>query len=131
MSERARARMAANPDFADGVPHSMLADQGDPGVVRVWCTECGLPDAPTGGWLEPTPPCPRCGSTWRWRGRISDLDGTATGAPDDGTCRDCYEWRRYPNGQEHFGWIWWATCEGRWGGCGHEHHNGEIALATA
>ena len=43
--------------------------------------------------------------------------------PDDGTCRKCYEWRRYPPGQEHFGYAWWRTCPD-WCEC--EHHKNEI-----
>jgi hypothetical protein len=45
--------------------------------------------------------------------------------PDDDTCRECYEWRRYPPGQEHFGWAWWRKC----GRCDHEHHKNEVWLA--
>jgi hypothetical protein len=47
-------------------------------------------------------------------------------APEDGTCRECFEWRRFPDGQEHFGFAWWRTC-GR--DCGHEHHKDEEWVA--
>ena len=89
---------------------------------------CGLPDAlqPEDRWLGPPVPCPRCGSTWQWYGRIADRDGTATGPPE-GQCLDCYDWCRYPPGQEHFGWAWWCTCG--LSGCGHEHHRTEVWLA--
>ncbi len=47
--------------------------------------------------------------------------------PDDGTCTECFEWRRYPPGQEHFGFAWWRTCHG----CDHKHHEDEVWLAAA
>lgn len=108
------------------VLHGELAP-GMEDVPREWCTMCGLPDAPTGSGppdYKPTPPCPRCGSTWRWYGRIADRDGTATGPPDDGECRCCDEWRRYPGRQAHFGWGWWRVST-----CDHEHHKKEVWYA--
>ena len=95
-------------------------------IPRDWCTSCGLPDAPQSGKWDPPVPCPRCGSTWQWYGRIADRDGTAAYPPDDGTCRECYQWRRYRPGQEHFGWAWWRTCDH---GCGCTHHADEVWLA--
>ena len=44
--------------------------------------------------------------------------------PDD--CGECYEWQRYPRGQEHFGWHWVRTCGP---GCQHAHHEGDVWLA--
>lgn len=44
-------------------------------------------------------------------------------APDDGTCTECFEWRRYPPGQEHFGFAWFKICGGL---CEHEHHDHEV-----
>ena len=99
---------------------------GTPDTARWWCTSCGLPDAPVAGKFDADPPCPRCGSPWRWHGRLADRDGTAAGPPDDGLCPACYEWRRYGGGQEHFGWAWWRTCASD---CGCEHHAGEVWLA--
>jgi len=46
--------------------------------------------------------------------------------PDDAACRLCYEWRRYPAGQEHFGWSWWRICSH---GCPCEHHKDEVWIA--
>jgi hypothetical protein len=133
MSAAAKVRQAAG-EPGSGIPSVLHADPGDPDVVRRWCTDCGLPDAPVGGWREPDPPCPRCGSVWRWRGRISDLNGTATGPPDDGLCLECFKWRRYGPGQEHFGWAWWRCCGpglGTGERCAHEHHKDEVWLASA
>ena len=42
------------------------------------------------------------------------------------TCRDCYEWRRYPIGQRHFGFAFWKRCH--WD-CGHSHHADEMWMA--
>jgi hypothetical protein len=49
--------------------------------------------------------------------------------PDDGTCRDCYEWRYYPVGQRHFGQAWWRTCEHDGSRCDHPHHLEEVWIA--
>jgi hypothetical protein len=153
MSQRAKARMAAEeakqravlvaeglanpyPDIpevlAGGLP------DGAEDVPRTWCTTCGLADAPEPGPFdrEASPACPRCGSWWRWYGRIADRDGTAT-SPPTGECTDCFEWRRYPGGQAHFGWGWWMICrsisayeeEERLCKFGHDHHDGEVWLA--
>jgi hypothetical protein len=46
--------------------------------------------------------------------------------PEDGTCRRCYQWRRYPPGQEHFGYAWWRICPH---GCDCAHHADEIWIA--
>jgi hypothetical protein len=132
--ERARRQTA---DTQWDIPVVLRADDvSDPGTVRHWCTGCGLPDPPVKEWNEwPPPPCPRCGSGWRWQGRHCDLDGTAAGPPDDGTCRECFAWRRYGSGQEHFGWAWWMICQrsgfGATTGCNHAHHDGEVWLASA
>jgi hypothetical protein len=123
-AERRQTAEAREP----GIP-SVLAGTlppGEPDIAREWCTSCGLPDAPVTSKFEPDTPCPRCGSTWRWYGRLSDRDGAAAGPPDDGTCLTCYEWRRYPSGQEHFGWAWWRTCAH---GCACAHHADEVWLA--
>lgn len=134
MSQRAAARQQ-RADAEPGIPSVLHADPGDPDVVRDWCTDCGLPAAPAGGWCGLSPPCPRCGSEWRWHGRIGDLDGTAAGPPDEGLCADCFGWRRYGPGQEHFGWAWWRTCDsGGWrpgDGCQHGHHKDEVWMASA
>lgn len=47
-------------------------------------------------------------------------------AAADATCRDCYEWRRYPLGQRHFGFAWWRRCDNS---CTHPHHADEIWIA--
>jgi hypothetical protein len=48
--------------------------------------------------------------------------------PDqDGTCRLCYEWRRFPPGQRHFGYAWWRMCPST---CGCAHHAGETWMAA-
>lgn len=47
------------------------------------------------------------------------------GPPPSG-CGECYEWRRYPHGQEHFGWHWVRACGH---GCEHAHHVDEVWLA--
>jgi hypothetical protein len=135
-SDRDGLRLVRDGVFSAWVPARLLADPlpaGVPDVPRYWCTMCGLPDAPVAGTL-----CPRCGSEWwRWYGRIADLVAAASGgvaAPPDGECSDCYQWRRYPPGQEHFGWQWWMICDnGRlgYGTCQHEHHRDEIWLAAA
>lgn len=113
------------PDIPTVLPGEL--PQGQPDIAREWCTSCGLADAPTWGKFDEAVPCPQCGSWWRWYGRLADRDGTADGPPDDGTCRECFEWRRYPGIQEHFGWAWWRTCQH---GCGHEHHRAELWLAS-
>jgi hypothetical protein len=48
--------------------------------------------------------------------------------PDDGICRLCYEWRRYPVGQRHFGFSWWRTC--KLDHCSCEHHKTVVWMAT-
>jgi hypothetical protein len=133
MSERARAR-------ADAVaPPGQRSDQraiptylnaelpaGDADLhPRYWCSWCGLADPPQSDHvMEPRPPCPRCGSEWQWFGRIADRDGTATDAPlTESGCPTCYEWRRFPGGQKHFGWVWWKLCDWE---CPHAHHRGEV-----
>jgi hypothetical protein len=45
--------------------------------------------------------------------------------PDDGTCRECYAWRRFPPPQRHFGYVWVLLC----GGCDHAHHQDEVWMA--
>jgi hypothetical protein len=128
MAERAKARSLVI-HYEDGIPVFLAGflPDGEPDNLRHWCTSCGLPDVPQNpdryglGW-----PCPRCGSGWQWYGRIADRDGTATGPPEDGICHECYQWRRYPSGQEHFGWAWWRTCDH---GCGCAHHADEVWLA--
>lgn len=45
------------------------------------------------------------------------------GEPGGDLCQECFEWRPYPPGQEHFGWAWWRTCEP---GCAHAHHEAEV-----
>lgn len=47
--------------------------------------------------------------------------------PDDGTCRDCYEWRYFPRIQRHFGQAWWLICDMKT--CPHEHHKDEVWMA--
>jgi hypothetical protein len=49
--------------------------------------------------------------------------------PDDGTCRECYTWRRYPPGQRHFGYVWFHTCHNP--ACNHAHHTEEVWMASA
>lgn len=156
MSQRTKARMSAETEkqreaqrvayeaewgvepFPE-IPQVLAAElpDGVEDVARFWCTVCGLPDAPErpDQWSR-TPPCPACGSMWRWYGRIADRDGTATNPPL-GECWDCFDWRRNPGGQAHFGWTWWMVCrsigaptpEGRLCRFGHDHHDGEIWLA--
>jgi hypothetical protein len=41
----------------------------------------------------------------------------------DDLCLACYEYRRYPDWQQHFGFAWWKTCG--WD-CTHEHHRDEV-----
>jgi hypothetical protein len=129
MAARAAARCAAAPD-ADhpDIPPTLAGElpPGEPDTARYWCTSCGLPDALAAAGFEAGVSCPRCGSPWRWHGRLSDRDGTAAGPPDDGTCLTCCEWRRYPPGQEHFGWAWWRICGHD---CAHPHHADEVWLA--
>jgi hypothetical protein len=49
--------------------------------------------------------------------------------PTDATlCPVCFEWRRYPIGQRHFGWGWWRVCALN---CTHAHHADEVWLAAA
>lgn len=129
MAARAKARREALKQGVHGTARPRDAGElpaGQPDIPRYWCTECGLPDAPVGQKfdLEPTS-CPRCGCPWRWHGRIADRDGTAEGPPD-GACLSCYEWRRYPGGQSHFGWAWWRTCAHD---CPCAHHADEVWLA--
>jgi hypothetical protein len=122
-----RAAEEAERDWA-AIPVVLAGElpAGEPDTARWWCTSCGLPDAPVAGKLNPEAPCPRCGSPWRWHGRLADRDGTAEGPPDGGTCLSCYDWRRYPGGQRHFGWAWWRTCAH---GCPCAHHADEVWLA--
>ncbi|MBP2704425.1 hypothetical protein JOL79_11430 [Microbispora sp. RL4-1S] len=116
------------PEPIIGIPQHLPAElpDGAEDTARSWCTSCGLADPPMRAdkWSE-TPPCPRCGSRWRWWGRIADRDGTATGPPPD-ECLKCYEWRRFPEGQAHFGWGWWRICPHT---CGCKHHETEVWLA--
>ena len=129
--DRMAARAAARREVTEqepGIPFFLAGNlpEGWPDTPRHWCTSCGLPDPPQQpDKYGPDIPCPRCGSTWQWYGRIADRDGTATGPPD-GQCLSCYEWHRYPSGQEHFGWAWWRTCDH---GCGCAHHADEVWLA--
>ena len=128
MAERAQARSLLI-HYEDGIPVFLAGflPDGTPDTPRHWCTSCGLPDVPQSpDKYSPSIPCPLCGSTWQWFGRIADRDGTAAGAPDSDLCRDCFEWRPFGKGQEHFGWSWWRTCEH---GCGHEHHRLEVWVA--
>ena len=48
--------------------------------------------------------------------------------PEPGQCPLCYEWRRYPPGQEHFGFAWWRICQP---GCVCAHHDNEVWLASS
>jgi len=68
---------------------------------------------PRGGELAPYIP-----DDWEW----------SQEPPDDGTCRECYEWRRYPEGQRHFGMTWWRVCGQD---CGCAHHANELWLAAS
>jgi len=136
MAARAKARQAARsspgdelaPYEPEPVPCELRGElpAGEPDTARSWCTSCGLPDPPGWGKFDDPVPCPRCGSAWRWFGRLADRDGTAAGPPDPGECPECYQWERYSSVQEHFGWAWWRTCDH---GCGCEHHKGEVWLA--
>lgn len=134
MASQVAARRAAR--TRDDIRAELRAElpAGAPDEPRDWCASCGLADPPTWRKLGPPTGCPRCGSLRRWHGRIADRDGTAAGPPDDGTCRECYEWRRYPPGQEHFGWAWRRICHLTPAPgplhCGHAHHDGEIWLAA-
>jgi hypothetical protein len=135
-------RLVENGAFPYAVPARLLADAdamppGDPDEPRDWCTICGLPDAPKRPFdkfsADPPVPCPRCGSTWRWYGRLADLTGTAAAPPAE-KCWDCYQWRQCGGGQEHFGWAWWRICkELSSGQCvhGHAHHDDEVWIAAA
>jgi hypothetical protein len=127
MAGRTAARKAAcEPDWP-AIPAFLAGElpPGMPDTARDWCTACGLPDVTVAAKFDPDPPCPRCSSPWRWHGRLADRDGTAAGTPD-GMCPVCYEWRRYPPGQEHFGWSWWRTCARD---CPCAHHADEVWLA--
>lgn len=131
MAARADARRPAAPSFP-----TVLAGEPDPGIddtfPREWCTECGLPDAPVAdGYPTGTnPPCPQCGSMWRWYGRLADRDGTATGPPPPATgatptdCSECWTWQRHRPAR--FGWAWFRTCSFD---CPHEHHANEVWFA--
>lgn len=46
------------------------------------------------------------------------------GEPITEQCLDCYEWRRYPPNQRHFGYAWWGKCDMK--NCKCEHHKTEI-----
>lgn len=133
MAARAAARRARDPL---AIPRG-LAGELPPGasdeLPREWCNTCGLPDAPvtTGQPTGTHPPCPRCGSEWRWYGRLADRDGTATGPPppeggDFPTdCPECWEWRR-AGAAPHHGWGWHRICRF---GCKHDHHEREVWFA--
>lgn len=41
-------------------------------------------------------------------------------------CELCYEWKRYPRGQRHFGYAWFRKCGC---GCNCDHHKNEIWMA--
>jgi hypothetical protein len=127
-----RAVVASTPR-GDDIPTVLAAELpiGEPDIERDWCTTCGLAGAPEApDQFAPVPPCPRCGSTWRWHGRVADRDGTANGPPPAPRgCRTCYEWQRHERGQAHFGWAWWLVCDYFAGGCDHEHHKDDLWLA--
>jgi hypothetical protein len=123
-----------------GIPTVLAAElpPGESDQPRNWCTTCGLANPPMGDHLTPDPPCPRCGSEWRWFGRLADRDGTATEPPVNPDCAVCFGWERWPPGQEHFGWRWTYACRhwepdghGGYGSCryGHRHHDYEVLLA--
>lgn len=118
LKERLKDRRDASlEDHLNEVPSKLRWDElpeGEPDKIRTWCTNCGLPDPPEGPpsyyqGREKKLPCPRCGSRWRWSGRVCDADGSATEPPQDVECLKCYEWRPYPQGQKHFGWSFWLT----------------------
>lgn len=124
----AARRPVVREDDHPAIP-SVLAGELPPGVqdtARYWCTSCGLPDERAPYEFGAGASCPRCSSPWRWYGRLADRDGTASAPPDDGTCPACYEWRRYGDGQEHFGWAWRRTCAHD---CACAHHADEVWLA--
>ena len=64
----------------------------------------------------------RAGKTYR----ASDYVWTPT--PPDAQCGLCYEWRRYPEGQRHFGFAWWRICDSM--SCSCAHHTDETWTAT-
>ncbi len=41
-------------------------------------------------------------------------------------CQICYEWRRFPKGQRHFGYAWWRICSKE---CTCSHHKEEVWMA--
>jgi hypothetical protein len=45
--------------------------------------------------------------------------------PTSEQCLLCYEWRRYPPHQRHFGYSWWLKCSKNSTGCDCEHHKHE------
>jgi hypothetical protein len=47
--------------------------------------------------------------------------------PTTDLCRVCYEWRRFPPGQRHFGYAWWRVCPHD---CPCDHHAGEVWIAS-
>lgn len=59
----------------------------------------------------------------------ADYEWSIEPPDDDDTCRTCYEWRRYPQGQQHFGFAWWRVCDSRL--CDHEHHLTEVWMAAS
>jgi hypothetical protein len=54
---------------------------------------------------------------------LARYDFTPT-PPDDGECRECFEWR---GDTVQPGFAWWQTCDRKT--CGHEHHKHEILFA--
>jgi len=127
MAARAASRREAAERASAETPPAELRGElppGQPDTARYWCTSCGLPDAPRSAHKhEQDPPCPRCGSRWRWYGRLADRDDTAT-EPPDGLCLLCYRWER--SEWDHFGWVWRRACA--WS-CGCAHHADEVWLA--
>ena len=51
---------------------------------------------------------------------------TWSSVPIDDQCPRCYEWRRFPPGQRHFGFAWWRICSR---GCTCGHHKEEMWMA--
>jgi len=49
------------------------------------------------------------------------------GPPPENQCLLCYEWRRYPMGQRHFGFAWWRICNSNTCTCA--HHETEVWYA--
>jgi len=47
--------------------------------------------------------------------------------PEDGICRLCYQWRRYPVGQRHFGFTWFRVCSES---CVCEHHGSDVWIGS-